>query len=364
MTEETTKRSSGTDEIDLVEFIKKIWAQRKTIYKSVAIFFVLGLIIIIASPREYKSEVTLLVESSSSTSGMSGLLQQFGGLAGLSGLGSMTSEEALTPELYPDIIKSTPFLLEILDTKITDSKYDSTLMVAEFFERHTHKSLSKILREYSIGLPGKIFGLIRRKSKTQNFVTKTDNGPLRLTPRESWLTGELSKRIKAIEGESLNTLKVEVEMQDPRLAAQLADSVVKSLTRYIIEYRTQKARVDLQFIELSHREAEKKYFRAQQALAAFKDRNLNIITSSGKITEQNLQADYTLALNIYTTLSQQLEQAKLKVQEKTPVFKVMEPAKIPLSNDKPKSIIILIAAIFLGGLISFGIIIFKNIKFR
>lgn len=350
------------DEIDLLEVLHKIWDNRKIIYRSTAIFFILGLIIVFASPREYKTEVKLLVETSSSSSGMSGLLQQFGGLASLGNLGSTMNEDALTPELYPDILKSTPFLLGILDVELTDSKHDSTLIVSDFLDRHTRQSLGQLILSNTIGLPGKLLGLLSHKSGPKDLpTTNIRKGPLKLTPEQSGLTRELSKRITAKEGELPNTLVISIEMQDPQLVAQLADSIVKSLTAYIIDYRTQKAKADLQFVKQSHFEAEKKYISAQRAFAAFKDRNMNIVTASAQISEQNLQAEYTLAFNLFSTLSQQLEQAKLKVQEKTPVFKVMEPAKVPLNKSKPRTILVLIAMVFLGGILAIGIMVAKMI---
>lgn len=368
MAEEEKKENTGkSDEIDLIEVFLKIWGRRNYIYKIMALFFVAGLIIILGSPKEYKSEVVLLVESSSSGSGMSGILQQFGGLAALGGLGASAGQEALTPKLYPDIIKSTPFLLETMAVKLSDSRYDSTLMVSEYLERHTRRSLGQFLRAYTLGLPGKLVRLIKGRNRTGQIQPSDIKArPLKLTSRQSRLAGELSKRIKAKEGDFPNTLILSAEMQDPQLAAQLVDSVVKSLTAYVIDYRTQKTRTDLQFIELNLKEAEKKYNEAQRALAAFQDRNLNLITSSGKIMEQNLQSEYTLAFNVYNTLAQQREQAKIRVQEKTPVFKVMEPAKIPLGKSKPKGNIIIILMIFLGGfvgvLIVIGKLLYNNFK--
>jgi uncharacterized protein involved in exopolysaccharide biosynthesis len=289
-------------------------------------------------------------------------LQQFGGLAALGGLGATAGQEALTPKLYPDIVKSTPFLLETMAVKLTDSRFDSTLMVSEYLERHTRKSLGQFLRAYTLGLPGKLIQLIKGRKRTGQLQPSDIKArPLKLTSRQSRLAGELSKRIKAKEGDLSNTLIISAEMQDPQLAAQLADSVVKSLTAYVIDYRTQKARTDLRYLEQSHREVEMKFINAQRKLAAFKDRNMNIITASGKITEQNLQAEYTLAFDIFNTLSQQLEQAKLRVQEKTPVFKEMEPAKVPLSKNKPRTSLILIAMVFLGGFIGILTILGKLI---
>lgn len=363
MADSTENKDTNTDEIDLIEVFRKIWDGRKTIYKSMAVCFVIGLIIALGSPKEYKSEVTLLVESGSSASGMSGLLQQFGGLAGIN-LGAAAGEEALTPELYPDIIKSTPFLLEVMDSKVTDSKYDSTLKVSEFLDRHTRGGVMSFVMGYTIGLPGKIIGWIKGKPKEKFAINSIHPaGPLKLTQKQTDIAVALSKRITAKQGESTTTLIIGVEMQDPQVAAQLTDSVVRSLTAYIADYRTQKAKIDLKFVEDRHKEAEVRYNKAQQALAYFRDQNQNIILASAKTTEQNLQAEYNLAFNVYNTLSQQLEQAKMKVQEKTPVFKVMDPAKVPLQKSKPKTSLILVGMLFLGGFIGIGVVFFRNVKF-
>lgn len=354
-------KSQNSDEIDLIEVFRKIWDGRKTIFKWMGIFFALGVLIVVVSPREYKSEVTLLVETGSGSNGMSGLLQQFGGFAGLN-LGGATGEDALTPELYPDIIKSTPFLLEVMDQKVTESKYDSTLKVSEYIQRHTRPGFGGLIMGYTIGLPGKIIGWIKGKPKDPSLgIKRMDNKPFKLTPEQSGVAGELTKRIKAKQGESATTLNISVEMQDPVAAAQLVDSVVSGLTRYIVDYRTQKAKVDLKFVEERHKEAEEKYRIAQRNLAGYKDRNKNIILASALTSEQNLQAEYNLAFNLYNTLSQQLEQAKMKVQEKTPVFKVVEPAKVALGKSKPNTIIIIIGFLFIGGFLGMIGILFENL---
>ena len=364
MTEEninSSAKSTSNDEIDLIEVFKKIWYGRKTIYKSVAVCFVIALIIAFGTPKEYKSEVTLLVETGSGSNGMSGLLQQFGGLAGINLGGSGGGSDALRPELYPDVIKSTPFLLEILDLKVTESKYDSTVTVTQYLTHHTRSSLVNLAMGYTVGLPFKILGWLKgnRKSETQNL--KSIKGPLKLTPEQSGTIGSLSGCIKAKQGEANNTLVISVEMQDPMVAAQLTDSVVKSLTKYITDYRTQKAKIDLQFVATSHSEAEVKYKQAQQALAAYSDQNKNVILASARTTEQRLQSEYTLAFNIFNTLSQQLEQAKLKVQQETPVFKVLNPAQVPLQKSKPKTSLILVGTMFLGIFVGIGIIFGKSL---
>jgi uncharacterized protein involved in exopolysaccharide biosynthesis len=217
---------------------------------------------------------------------------------------------------------------------------------------------------YTFGLPGKIIGWIKGKPKNQQTVIGNRQPvPFKLTPEESDFTSAMGSCIKTKQGGSglANTLVISIEMQDPQVAALLADSVVKCLTHYIIDYRTQKAKTDLKFAEERHAEAETKYISSQRALAAYSDQNKNVIFATAHAEEERLQAEYNLAFNIYNGLSQQLEQAKIKVQENTPVFKIMEPAKVPLEKSKPRTSLILVVMMFLGGLVGVGIIFGKLI---
>jgi uncharacterized protein involved in exopolysaccharide biosynthesis len=363
--ENTTK---ATSETDLLEIVKTIWAGRKTIIKTVIVFLVIGVVIVIFSPKKYKSEITLIVETSSSGSGMSSLIQQFGGLAGINI--NKTEKEALTPDLYPEVIQSTPFLLELLQQKVIESKYDSTLSISQYLEHHTRSSIMGVVYSYTLGLPKKIWGWIKKEDETKDnkqltLQNKTGQDtiftPIKLTQKQIDLTGALGECIKTEEDfKKSNKFIISVEMQDPLVVAQVTNYVVKNLSRYIIEYRTKKSKTDLAFIQARTEEAEEKYHDAQQALASYKDRNKNVILSSVLTEEEQLQSEYDLAFTLYSALAKQLEQAKIKVQEETPVFNLMDPAQIPLKKSRPKTALTLISMLFLGILFGAGIIYGKT----
>jgi len=376
MTETQTKKENKDSEIDLIDIAKKIWSGRKIIIKSMIVFFVLGIFIVIFSPKEYKSEITLVVETSASGSGMSGLLQQFGGLAGIN-LNNTTNKEALVPDLYPEVIKSTPFLLEIMKQKVIESKYDSTITIAQYIDRYTRPSLASSISKYTIGLPGIIMEWIRGKNKNCSNkklpILNSDSAislsiePISITKEESDIIEALSECINTEQDfKKSNKFIIRVEMQDPLVVAQVTSSVVKNLTKYIIEYRTKKAKTDLNFVEKSTFQAESKYLEAQQKLAVYKDRNKNVILSSVQVEEEKLQSEFDLAFSVYSALAKQLEQAKIKVQEETPVFNVMDPAQVPLKKSKPKTSMTLIVMLFLGGCFGVGIVFgklyIKNLK--
>ena len=83
---------------------------------------------------------------------------------------------------------------------------------------------------------------------------------------------------------------------------------------------------------------------------------------------ERLQGEYSIALNVYNELAKQLEQAKIKVKEETPVFSVLEPAVVPNEKAKPKKAMIIAIWLFLGGIVGvgvvFGRVFLKEIKIR
>ena len=146
--------------------------------------------------------------------------------------------------------------------------------------------------------------------------------------------------------------------QDPLISATMTDTVMQKLQNYITEYRTNKARHDLDFTQKLYDEAQKKYYVAQQAYADYVDMNQNISLRSVQTRQERLQNEMNLAYNLYNQTAQQLQLAKAKVQENTPVYTVVQPATVPLLPSKPSKMLILVAFVFLGGVCSVGWILF------
>ena len=73
-----------------------------------------------------------------------------------------------------------------------------------------------------------------------------------------------------------------------------------------------------------------------------------IISSSYRTEQERLKNEMTLTFNVYNTLAQKLEQDKLRVQEETPVYTVIEPATVPLKASSPKKALILVGFVFLA----------------
>ena len=100
------------------------------------------------------------------------------------------------------------------------------------------------------------------------------------------------------------------------------------------------------------------YESAQKKYANFVDANQNIILLSYRAEQERLQNEMNLAYQVYTQVSQQLQMARAKVQEITPVYTVVQPATVPLKPAKPNKLMILIGFMFLAGVGSVGWILF------
>ena len=110
-----------------MEILRKIIAIRKTLYKAAGVGVVLGIIIALSIPKQYTVTVTLSPEMGGDSKG--------GGLASLAssflgGGASSSSNDALNVTLAPDIVASTPFILELFNTRVQtlDGELDTTLV--------------------------------------------------------------------------------------------------------------------------------------------------------------------------------------------------------------------------------------------
>jgi len=356
------------DEIDLAELIQKVWAGRKVIFITTAVALVLGIFIAMISPEEYESGTTLLPETSSNSriNQGSSLLRQFGGFLDM---GSSGGTASLGTNMYPNITESTPFYLHVMEQELYFASLDTTVTVYEYFTNIQAPPLIDKVKLYTIGLPNLIISLPEKwfkkkeadleipseiNSKNEN-TSDQGNSIVRVTRKQNSVISELKERI-ITEIESNGTVRVTSKMPDPYATAEITQISVDYLTNYITEYRTEKGLLDLEFTEEQYEDAKKRFVLAQERLAAFRDRNKNIATARAQTELERLQTEYSLAANVYQGLAQQLEQAKIKVQEETPVFKVLEPVQIPLKESEPNRKLIIVGFIVLGGILGFVVI--------
>ena len=330
-------------EIDLMVILRKIIAIRKKIYKAAGIGLVIGVIIAISIPKQYTVEVTLSPEMGSAKgSGLSGLAASFLGSDVAMGEGT----DALNASLSADIVSSTPFLLELSTMEIPVLK-DENMTLNTYLDKE-----SSPWWNYVIGVPGIIIGgiksLLTEGDDGSMVFNRINQGTIELSKKESKKIEAIKSMIAATIDKKTSMTSVTVTMQSPRVAAVVADSVVKKLQEYIIDYRTSKAKEDCIYLEKLFKERQQEYYAAQKKYANYMDSHDNIILQSVRAEQERLQNDMSLAYQVYSQVASQLQVARAKVQEEKPVFAIVEPAVVPLNPSGTSRKIYILAFTFLS----------------
>ena len=165
------------------------------------------------------------------------------------------------------------------------------------------------------------------ESVSSNEVSR---GTIELSKKEFQKIESLKRKIAASVDKKISMTTVSVTLQSPKVAAVVADSVVKKLQEYIIDYRTSKSKEDCLYLEKLFKERQQEYYEAQKKYADYMDSHDNIILQSVRTKQERLQNDMSLAYQVYSQVASQLQVARAKVQEEKPVFAIVEPAVVPL----------------------------------
>jgi len=351
--------SAGDDEIeiqlsDITQFLKR---SRRRIILGGLIGFVIGALYAFSKPNMYTAQVTVMPEIQ--TKGAGGL-SNLGSLAGLAGinLDNVGTSDAIRPDLYPNIIQSVPFALDMLKQPVYSQKLQAKITLQEFIERINRESLL-----------GKVMGMLPGSEDDQgNKVEKADpknfSQAIQVTNKQDKLIQQVQTSSSVLYDKKTGILTITAIEPDPVVAATMARLSLEYLTNYITTYRTQKARDQVNFLSQQVREAKSNYQSAEYAISTYRDRNRSLYSYTAKLDEQRLEADYLLKQSVYNELSKQYEQAKIKVQEATPVFKVLEPPTVPLRKSAPKRTVMILGFAVVGAIISLAIAFIQQILLK
>lgn len=327
-------------EIDLLELALKLWRQKKKIAIWCLVGALIGLVVAFSIPREYTTDVKLAPELGNGQK-VSGSI---GAMAAMVGIGSAAQggNDAVNPTLYPDVVSSVPFLVGLFNVPVEETKGEKAIPLKEYIEDDLRSPWWSVV----MGLPFKLIGMLTSNDEEEDLNKPTDT--FHLTKSEDLIVKALQTRINASVDTKTSVITISVMMQDPLISATLADTVVNRLQEYITDYRTNKARQDLKYAELLNDEAKENYYKAQQEYADYLDRNNGLILHSAQTTRERLQNEATLAFNLYNQTAQQLQLAKAKVQENTPVYATVTPATVPIKPTSPRKPLILVGFVFLA----------------
>lgn len=355
MTVEQINKQEET-EIDLIEVIRKLWAKRKFILKVTVVFMAFGVLIALFSPKEYTAGCTMVPQIGEKTTG--GNLSGLAAMAGIN-LGSNSSGDVLMPNVYPKILSSVPFQKELMQTEIKFEDYEQPVRLLDYYtgEEYRKFSLLGTIKKYTIGLPGLILGALSKEEAIPGLPDSASSGIQSLSKEEDDCMKILANLVTLTVNDKEGYITLSASMPEPVAAAQLAYKVQVLLQKYVTEFKIEKARANLEFIEERYADAKSEFERKQEELAEFRDANRNFASAVAKTTEERLSNEYAVVLGVYSELAKQREQANIQVKEDTPIFAVVEPVTVPTERSKPKRALICVAFTFLGGFCGVGLVL-------
>lgn len=328
--------------IDILAIVKKMWVGRKFILIFTGIFIVLGLIAALTMQRTYMVSSTMVPQLGASRN------SQLSSLASLAGfdLGAATmSTQELSPLVYPQIVESVPYRLELLYTPVHYEKVDTAVSMFTYYMDIKKPTVFETVKKYTIGLPGLILGSLRKDPPEVVLEGTASDGtpkPYVISKTEDKFLKYLAQTVSLAVDKKEGYLTLTVTGTERLQTAELAIKAQELLQEEITRFRTEKAEAQLAYIQARHNEIKAEMESYQSALATVRDRSQDMPTTRARIEQERIQAKYNVAYSIYLEMAKQLEQAKMQVKRDTPVMTIIQPITVPRkpSNSRVKVLII------------------------
>lgn len=333
--------------IDLRQMFKKLWQRKMLFVKVLPIVFILSCLYIICFPRTYTSNTKMAPELDNPMSG--GTLGSIASSFGIN-LGDMQTSDAITPLLYPDLMEDNKFVTDLFKIQVESLDGEIKTTYYEYLKKH---------QKYPWWI--KVIAPIR-----QLFSSKDNKGgqkqfnPYKLSRRDDDIAGAIRKNITLNIDKRTGVITINTKAQDALICKTLADSVRTKLQEYITDYRTSKARKDLEYYQKLTEQAKASYEKARRTYGSYADANAEVVLESYRAKQNDLENDMQLKYNNYSTMLTQLQAAKAKVQERTPAFTMIKGAAVPIKPSGPKRMIFVVIMVFLSFIATCGYILMKN----
>ena len=310
---------------------------------------VFSLIFVFTIPRYYTCKVMLAPEATSDN-GLNSLMSSFG-------FGDMdNTDDAISPKLYPDLMTSNDFIVSIFPVEITTMDGELTTTYYDYLLHHNKRSWY----ETFLGEMMKNMKTEKANVSSNALEGKTFSPAFLLTKEQDDIAGIIAKQVQYDYDKKTGVISVMVTDQDPLVCALIADTVSSRLQDFIMDYRTKKARNDLEYILRIYAQAKTEYEESNDKYVAAVDANWDIVNETAKARLEALSSDKTLKYQTFSAVTQKLEAARAKLQEATPVITVLQGSSVPQKPAGPKRIFITLILILVACFVCSAYIIVKD----
>lgn len=327
------------DVIDLMEVYRLLVARKRVFFIVLPLVFVLSCVWILPQPRYYSCSVKLAPETAGEdvAGNLSSIASQFG--VNLGG----SSQDAIYPLLYPELVASNEFIIGLLDIKV---KTADGLVNTDYYTYMTKSQKQNPLTAPFRSVMGAVQKWFASDEETAGGSQGGRINAFRMSKKDYDLVGILKTKIVCDVDKKTEVISIAVQDQDPLVCAMMADSVRDHLQRFITSYRTNKARIDVEHYRTLAAKAKQEYDKSVQVYSAYCDANQDVTLQSFISKRDELENEMQLKFNTYSAMRTQLEGMNAKLQEKTPAFTTLQNATVPVKPAGPKRMIFVIGMCF------------------
>lgn len=325
--------------ITIRDFISLICAHKKNLLLGTLVGMIFGVIIAYSIPEEYETtaKIVPIIEGSYlKNDRLVNLLRRVDISEKRQG------NDGIDAYLYPEIVSSYPFLLDVLNTVVCQSDSQDSLPLSLYLQKHTASPWWKKIP----GFPKRIIGLLKKNNEKKS-VNEHPINPYKPTEKDDGLFNALGSRIKIKIDDESNVISISSIMQDPLVAALVNDSVISYLDSFIINYKNNKIN-DKLVANIHIRDSiRNEYFLKQEELAKFIDNNNSLSFETAKSKRYNLENETYRLLNTYKYYYFKCNDLESNKLQKGSAFVILSPGTVSLKPVNPNKIkIITICSLF------------------
>lgn len=298
----------GSDEISLIELVNVVLKNRRLVVLTPLIIFVLVVGYTFIQSRTYSSSSSFMPQSSSSQRSLTtNLAAQFG-------ISVPAGEAGQTPKFYADLITSREILKDLADNTYVyhdDEEPVQATLPALFKIRDENEEL---VREKTIQVLEELISV----------STDRETGLVTLTVKTKW--AEVSQGI--------------------------AQDILDLVNQFNLTTRQTQATAEREFIEDRLEEVEKELRDSEDALQDFLQKNRQWQESPElEFIHDRLYREVTMRQQVFTTLNQAYEQARIDEVRDTPIITIVERPEVPVLPNRRRLTLKGILALIVGGML-------------
>ena len=277
--------NDNTDEIDLIELLKKIYLEKKLILKISVLAALFGVVYALFQPNQFTSSTTFIPQLSSGVKTGGSSLSGLASLAGIN-IGSMESSSEFPPTLYPQVVNGVPFRVELLSNKI---KLNNELVSVKDYFSLNKSSINIVgtIKKYTIGLPSLILSSFKNQKEYTN-----ESKIYSITEEDKYLFQILENNLSLSINEKEGFITISYTDNNKNVAAQITKISQNLLQEKIIEFKNKSSKEMLDFATKQYSDKKESYEKLQDERAVFVDKNINISSSLFQNKLRRLESEF------------------------------------------------------------------------